>query len=267
MMSNSQVRNGMKNHLDDDFYASMVRCWTSGMPWKKQTPWASRLCECTWELRRRWWGWHLAIRCWCWKTLISKVKTYCWSIFQVIEKLYGTATQNNFSFDFLIHLCVLTWVCAQKDFNCWFFCLRYLWDQVSQLHKKKALFAVFDLSDRSSFQKLAEFLTTAKTYQIRTKLLIGNKAGSLNFLRQLWFLGLRLVRKTHRRNQRRRPDLKERQVSAMLPAQQLADAEGPTARGFLRLQNNKDRFDLIIWSWEKRLMNLWAYTNIVPYSI
>ena len=56
---------------------------------------------------------------------------------------------------------------------------------MSQLHKKKALFTVFDLSDRSSFQKLAEFLTTAKTYQIRTKLLIGNKAGSLNFLRQL----------------------------------------------------------------------------------
>jgi hypothetical protein len=56
---------------------------------------------------------------------------------------------------------------------------------VSQVGKKQALFTVFDLSDRSSFQKLPEFLTTAKSYQIRTKLLIGNKAGSINFLRQL----------------------------------------------------------------------------------
>ena len=58
-----------------------------------------------------------------------------------------------------------------------------MWDQVSQLGKKHALFIVFDLSDRSSFQKLPEFLNIAKSYKIHTKLLIGNKAGSVNFLR------------------------------------------------------------------------------------
>eukprot|EP00438_Fugacium_kawagutii_P016131 Skav235820 [mRNA] locus=scaffold1267:410499:413296:- [translate_table: standard] len=75
----------------------------------------------------------------------------------------------------------------------------YLWDQMSQtcLRKKQAVFIIFDLSDKSSFHKLPEFLKTANDYKIHTKLLIGNKA-----------------------------DLRDERQVSYWEAQHLADAEG-----------------------------------------